>query len=467
VELEISAGAGIEADLRTLYADAPQRAVTEHILALADQAGYGAALIDAAAQGRSEAAVITWPQFAHMVRAAARGLSRRGLREGDTAGIFVDDAVSHAVAVHAVRAAGAIAAPVRPAQSAADIAAQLKERRARLLITSAGLADLAIQAAERCWVRQVYAFGEAEGTTPFGSLLQTPRHGQLQANGTTSHNGHNGSNGRARGPAPIGHAGGPAPVGHFGGPAHVHAPDLPGLAPDGLRPDELGPDEFGPDGLGPDGLGPDGLGPDRAAPQLIRRPVPRLTRRDVVVAAPPCGDPDAYTSLLDLALASSATVVAAPLTQVTAAVGVYKGTAAIVPHGTDVPGLPAGRVLAIGRSLGARGHAAGAPAVNVLVAAIPLALRVSPTDDRGIPTAFRGGLRSPRLMARPRRGVWAASPLYGIGCHHPRDRGCSMAPPGSPPRAPGVPRRPQPPRRPPQPHPGQDRSGTDGTSVPP
>jgi AMP-binding enzyme len=324
VELKISAGAGIEADLRTLHAEAPQRAVTEHILALADQAGYGAALIDAVAQGHAEVAVITWPQFAHMIRAAARGLSRRGLREADTAGIFVDDAVSYAVAVHAVRAAGAIAAPVRPAQSAADIAAQLKERRARLLITSAGLADLAIQAVERCWVRQVYAFGEAEGTTPFGSLLQTPRHGQLQANGTTSYNGSNGHNGHARGPAPVGHAAGPAPA---------QAPDLPGLAPDGIRPDEIGLD---------------GLGPDRAAPQLIRRPVPRLTRRDVVVVAPPCGDPDAYTSLLDLALAAGATVVAAPLAQVTAAVGVYKGTAAIVPRGTDVPGLPAGRVLAVG-----------------------------------------------------------------------------------------------------------------------
>src|SRR5271169_5796373 len=74
VELEISAGAGIEAELRTLHADAQQRSVTEHILALADQAGYGAALIDAVAQGHVEAGVITWPQFAHMVRAAARGL---------------------------------------------------------------------------------------------------------------------------------------------------------------------------------------------------------------------------------------------------------------------------------------------------------------------------------------------------------------------------------------------------------
>jgi hypothetical protein len=296
VELEISAGAGIEAELRTLHADAQQRAATEHILALADQAGYGAALIDTVALGHAEAAVITWPQFAHMVRAAARGLSRRGLQPGDTAGIFVGDAVSHAVAVHAVRTAGAMAAGVRPSRSAADIAAQLKAGRARLLITSASLADLAIQAAERSWVRQVFAFGEAEGTTPFDTLVQTPRHGQSQADDTATHNGHG----------------------------------------DGLTPEQVLD------------LAELGLGADRVAPQLIRRPVPRLTCRDVVVAAPPCGDPEAYTSLLDLALAAGATVVAAPLAQITAALGVYKGTAAIVPRGTDVPGLPAGRILAVG-----------------------------------------------------------------------------------------------------------------------
>jgi hypothetical protein len=66
------------------------------------------------------------------------------------------------------------------------------------------------------------------------------------------------------------------------------------------------------------------------------------------VAAPPCGDPEAYTSLLDLALTVGATIVAAPLAQVTDAIGIYKGTAAIVPRGTDVPGLPSGRILAVG-----------------------------------------------------------------------------------------------------------------------
>ncbi len=273
MELEIRAGADLAA---------PQRAVTEHILTVADQAGYGAALIDAA----SDAPLITWPQLAHMVRAAARGLARRGLREADTAGIFVQDAVSHVLAVHAVRAAGAVAAPIRAAQSAAEVAAQLKQCRARLLITSAELAELAIQATERSWVRQVFAFGEAEGTTPFGSLLPAPRHGQFQANGND-------------------HAGGRAPA---------HARDL-----DGLEPDEL----------------------------ALGGAVLRLTCRDVVVTAPPCGDPEAYTSLLDLALAAGATIVAAPLPQVAEAVGVYQGTAAIVPSGTQVPGLPAERVFPV------------------------------------------------------------------------------------------------------------------------
>ncbi len=303
MELGISAGAGVEADLRTARAHAPRRAVTGHILAVADQAGYGAALIDAVAPGSSEASVITWPQFARMIRAAADGLSRRGLREDDTAGVFVDDAVSHVIAVHAIRAAGASAAPVRPAQTSADIAVQLKQCRARLLITSAGLADLAIQAAERSLVRQVFAFGEAEGTTPFGSLLRTARHGQVHPNGST-------------GPGHNGHAGHDMREDRADGAA---VPDRDVVA----------------QVLDLAGLGPDG-------------PALRLTSRDVVVAAPPCGDPDVYTSLLDLALAAWAAVVAAPLAQVPAAVGAYKGTAAVVPRGTDVPGLPAERVFAVG-----------------------------------------------------------------------------------------------------------------------
>jgi hypothetical protein len=64
-----------------------------------------------------------------------------------------------------------------------------------------------------------------------------------------------------------------------------------------------------------------------------------LTHRDVVIAAPPCGDGQAYLSLLDLTLLTGATLVAAPAGLVTAAMRVYHGTAAIVPRGTRVSGI--------------------------------------------------------------------------------------------------------------------------------
>jgi hypothetical protein len=68
----------------------------------------------------------------------------------------------------------------------------------------------------------------------------------------------------------------------------------------------------------------------------------------VVVAGPPCGDGPAYTSLLDLTLLAGATLVAAPVPLVAPALRVYKGTAAIVPPGTGVPGLEPTRIFAAG-----------------------------------------------------------------------------------------------------------------------
>jgi hypothetical protein len=68
----------------------------------------------------------------------------------------------------------------------------------------------------------------------------------------------------------------------------------------------------------------------------------------VVVAAPPCGDGPAYTSLLDVTLLAGATLVAAPVPLVAPALRVYKGTAAIVPPGTGVPGLEPARIFAAG-----------------------------------------------------------------------------------------------------------------------
>jgi hypothetical protein len=293
MECGVSTGERVDADPLIVSAGMAHRAMTMSILELADEAGYRAALIDA-----TDATVTAWPRFAWTVRAAAHGLGRRGLAEGDTVGVFVQDAVSAAIAVNAIRAAGATACLIGPDVSPADIAARLNACGARLLITSAPLAELATEGADRSRVRQVIAFGEAPGMTPFSSLLESARHGQ-----PNEHDALDGS-------GPVGEPG--RPVG------------------DGLA--------------------------EHARPGLCPGSAGELTHRDVVVAAPPGGDGQAYTSLLDLTLLSGATLVAAPLPLVTAAIRVYKGTAAIVPRGTHVPGIPPDRVFPAALS---PGHAGG------------------------------------------------------------------------------------------------------------
>jgi hypothetical protein len=288
VEFGFSAAASIEAEPNCPGADGSHRAITGHILRLADGAGYGAALIDAA-----DGSVTSWPRFAHTVRTAAHGLAKRGLQDDDTVGVFVADAASHAVAVHAVRAAGAAAWPLRPAAAIGDIAAQLNACRARLLITSAPLAELAIEAAERSWVRQIFAFGDAPATTPFDALLDAAEHDRRRENGST---------------APISDV----PI------SDVPISDVP--ISDAPISDLAG---------------------------LTLAGGPRLTRWDVVVASPPSGEPDAYTLLLDLALIAGATIVAAPADRITEAIAAYHGTAAIAPCGANVEGLPAGRVFRV------------------------------------------------------------------------------------------------------------------------
>jgi hypothetical protein len=291
VERGVSTGERTKAGPLGESAGSPDRAVTGHILEVADEAGYRAALIDA-----TDGSVTSWPRFASTVRAAADGLARRGLAEGDTAGVFVQDAASAAIAVNAIRAAGARACLIRSDASPADIAARLNACGARVLITSAPLAELAAEGVDRSRVRQVIAFGEAAGTTPFSSLLSSGRHSQPEENA----------------------AGEP---GFATKPGFTHEPGRP--EGNGLTHER-------------DLADPGEPGSGRG-----------LTYRDVVVACPPCGGGQAYTSYLDVTLLTGATLVAAPLSLMQAAIRVYKGSAAIVPEGTAVPGLMPARIYPV------------------------------------------------------------------------------------------------------------------------
>lgn len=265
--------------------------VTQRLVGLGAARGERAALVGGGAAGPGRP--LSYASLARILQAAAAGLGRRGVRAQDVVGVHVPDVVSYVLAVHAVQAAGGVPCPLPYTGGTATLAGQLTDCGARLLITAGPLAPAALAAADGAWVRQVISFDEAPGSTLFGSLL-------------------------ARGSQP---------------PAAAAAADL------ALLPYQPGPG-----------------GTRRAAPVSHARLATELARLgdhgrfsgdDVVLAAPPCADGHRYTALVDLALLSGATLVAARADGLLDEARRHGATAVIVPPGTRIPaGLPVRPVTA-------------------------------------------------------------------------------------------------------------------------
>lgn len=263
--------------------------VTGRLLALGPARGDRPALVSGGPRGPGWR--LTYQGFAAHVAAAAAGLARHGLRPAEVVGVHAPDAACHALAVHAVRAAGGVPCPIAPGSTVAAMAGQLADAGARMVLTAPPLAEAATAAAERSRVRQVISFGEAPGATAFASLLR----------------------------------GEPRP------PASAAEHDIALLAyargRDGRRH------------------------PVTVTHRDLRTELSRLmassgvTERDVVAAAPPAGDGRAYTALLDLTLVAGATLVAADGAGVGAAAWAHGATAAIAPcenaEGVSLRALPA------------------------------------------------------------------------------------------------------------------------------
>ncbi|HEY7144446.1 MAG TPA: AMP-binding protein [Streptosporangiaceae bacterium] len=261
-------------ELRAGQATVPQRLLSTAAACPGQRALAGGA----AGPGRSYA------ELAAAIQQAAAGLAARGLLSRDVVGVMVPDAACHVLATLAVRAAGGVPSPVRAGLSVPEMAGQLADCGARMLLTGPPLAAAALAAADRSWVRQVISFGDAAGATPFTELLRA---------GTMP----------------------PAPA----------------------RPDELAllPYQRQPGGC----LAAAAVTQHDLAGQLAGLAVTAaICARDVVLAGPPAGDGRAYTALLDHALCSGAAVIAVPAGQVAAEAARYQATVAItaesVPAGT-------------------------------------------------------------------------------------------------------------------------------------
>jgi len=115
---------------------------------------------------------LTYEELAAGVRGAAAGLARRGLRKGDVLALFSPNLPEFPVAFHGTLAAGGVVTTVNSLNTADEVAKQLRAAGARFLVTVAPFLERALPAAASAGIEEVFVLGEAEGATPFASLLE-------------------------------------------------------------------------------------------------------------------------------------------------------------------------------------------------------------------------------------------------------------------------------------------------------
>ena len=144
----------------------PLTPLTPFVMHRAKELGDKPALIDGPT-GRT----ITYKQLADLIAIAAYNLSQRSFKKGDVFGILSPNCPEYGIAFHATATLGGTVSPINPLYTRHEIAHQLKDAHARFLVTVPTCLDKAREAAEDAGVEEVFVFGEAEGATPFGSLL--------------------------------------------------------------------------------------------------------------------------------------------------------------------------------------------------------------------------------------------------------------------------------------------------------
>ena len=156
--------------IRSPYPDVeiPDVPLTPFVYAEAAARGDRTAIV-CGSTGRS----YSYAMLDHLVGRCAAGLVERGLQPHEVVGIFAPNVPEYAIAFHGVAQAGATNTTVNSLSNAHELAFQLRNAHARFLITIPQFLDRALPAAEEAGIEEVYVFGEAEGATPFASLLAT------------------------------------------------------------------------------------------------------------------------------------------------------------------------------------------------------------------------------------------------------------------------------------------------------
>ena len=150
------------------YAPVEVGGTTLHRMVLEAAARFGdrPALVDGAS-----GTIVDYRLLGRRAGQVAAGLAAGGFGPGDVLALWAPNLPQWAgVALGAMAAGGAVTG-VTPAAGERELAAQLADSRASVLVTAPPLAPVARAAAAAAGTREVVALGEAEGATPIQTLL--------------------------------------------------------------------------------------------------------------------------------------------------------------------------------------------------------------------------------------------------------------------------------------------------------
>jgi acyl-CoA synthetase (AMP-forming)/AMP-acid ligase II len=144
----------------------PNLSVPEFVLAAGKERPDAPALIDGL-----KGDVITHGQLAAYVDRVAANLHARGLRKGDVVAVFCPNTPWYPVVFHGIAAAGCVMSPINSLYTPDEIAFQLKDSGAKILITISLFLDRAKAAAEKSPVDEIVVLDGAEGHANLFDLL--------------------------------------------------------------------------------------------------------------------------------------------------------------------------------------------------------------------------------------------------------------------------------------------------------
>ena len=116
----------------------------------------------------------TAAEFGRSVRALAAGLAARGISKGDAVCLYMPNLPEYAVCFHGVCSAGAVNTTANPLYTARELAHQLTDSGARLLITVPPFLEAAREAADQAEIEDIFVVGESDEAPPLQELMGDP-----------------------------------------------------------------------------------------------------------------------------------------------------------------------------------------------------------------------------------------------------------------------------------------------------